>query len=90
MFVNYPLRTASSHHFKGSSLNMNAGLRRTHIRRRATSEKIFTRRCKNINDLRILREETFLLDVAGNHYNIARGHRPPVVADAKIHPTRRS
>ena len=69
MFVNYPLRTASSHYF-----NMSAGLRRTHIRRRAPGEEIFTRRREDVNDLRVLGEETFVVDVAGNHSNIARDH----------------
>src|SRR6202035_1166315 len=81
MFVNYPLRTASSHYF-----NMSAGLRRTHIRRRAPGEEIFTRRREDVNDLRVLGEETFVVDVARNHSNIARDHRSLIVPDAKIHP----
>jgi hypothetical protein len=62
-------------------------LRRLHIRRRAPSEEIFTRRREDVNDLRILGEETFVLDVAGNHCNIARNHRSPITPNAKIHPT---
>src|ERR1700722_268842 len=58
-----------------------------HIRRRASSEKVFTRWCKDINDLGLLGKETFVLDVAGNYCNIARDHRLPIVPDAKIHPT---
>ena len=57
-----------------------------HIRRRTPSEKIYTRRREDVNDLRVLREESFVLDVAGNHCNIARDHRPPIAPDAKIHP----
>jgi hypothetical protein len=34
-----------------------------------------------------MREEPFVLDVAGDHCNITRDHRPPIVFDAKIHPT---
>ena len=39
--------------------------------------------CKDIYDLSILWEETFVLGIAGYHYNIARDHRPAIVPDAE-------
>jgi hypothetical protein len=57
------------------------------MRRRAPSDEIFTRRCKDINHLRVLGEKTFVLYVAENNCNITRDHRTPIVPDAKIHST---
>jgi hypothetical protein len=48
---------------RASYAHYGAGLRRTHIRRRAA--EIFTRRREDVNDLRVLGEQTFVLDVAG-------------------------
>jgi hypothetical protein len=39
--------------------------------------------CKDIYDLSILWEETFVLGIAGYHCNIARDHRPSIVPDAE-------
>src|SRR5262249_21248411 len=55
-------------------------------RRRTSSKKIFTRRHEDVHDLRVFGEKTFVLDVAGDHCNIPRGHRSPLTADAEIHP----
>src|SRR5262245_66569523 len=60
-------------------------LRRTHIRRRTPSEKIFTRWREDVHDLGVFGEKTFVLDVAGNNGNIAPDHRTPLVAEAEIH-----
>src|SRR5262249_18416407 len=60
-------------------------LRRTHIRRRTPSEKIFTRGGEDAHDLGVLGKKPFVLDVAGNNGNIAPDHRTPLVAEAKIH-----
>src|SRR5215831_14493071 len=54
-------------------------LRRTHIRRRTPSEKIFTRWREDVHDLGVFGEKTFVLDVAGNNGNIAPDHRTPLV-----------
>src|SRR5271155_1388392 len=59
---------------------------RTHIRWCTPSEEICARRCKDINNLRVLGEKTFMLDVAGNHCNIARYHRSLIAPNSKIHP----
>src|SRR5262245_1760254 len=60
-------------------------LRRTHIRRRTPGEKIFPRRREDVYNLGVFGEKTFVLGVAGNNCNIARGHRTPLLADAEIH-----
>ena len=61
-----------------------------HISRRAASEEIFTWWREDVDDLRILGEKTFVLNVAGNYCNIAADHRPPIASDAKIHPAAKS
>src|SRR5262244_2483560 len=60
-------------------------LRRTHIRRRTPSEKIFARWREDVHDLGVFGGKTFVLDVAGNNCDIAREHRTPLVADAEVH-----
>ena len=59
---------------RASYARYGAGLRGTHIRRRAPSEEIFTRRREDVNDLRVLGEQTFVLDVAGIYRNITPDH----------------
>src|SRR5215471_5158739 len=60
-------------------------LRRTHIRRRTPSEKIFPRWREDVHDLGVFGEKAFVLGAAGNDCDIARDHRTPLVAHAEIH-----
>ena len=70
-----------------SFVQYDADLRRAHVSRRAPSEKVLPRRCKDINDLGVFEEKTLMLGVARNDRNITRDHRAPIVPDPKIHPT---
>jgi hypothetical protein len=72
---------------RASYAHYGAGLRGTHIRRRAPSDEIFTRRREDVNDLGVFGEKTLMLDVARNYRNITPDHRPPIVSDAEVHPT---